>query len=143
MRAQLPCLSTAVYLNTGRPRPLPRPVADALPAWAPGRPRAGTRQPPPGSGARRPRGSRCATRWGGCVGAGGDRIALTANTTEGLNVAAWGLDLRPGDEIVMPALEYPGVAVLVATVARRRGAVLRLIDPDGGERGPRGGRGEP
>jgi len=68
---------------------------------------------------------------GRLVGDDGERIALTANTTEGLNVVAWGLDWRPGDEIVMPALEYPGTAVLLATVARRRGATLRLIDPDG------------
>jgi isopenicillin-N epimerase len=35
-------------------------------------------------------------------------LALTHNTTEGMNIVANGLDLRPGDEVVMTDQEHPG-----------------------------------
>jgi hypothetical protein len=41
--------------------------------------------------------SRACHRAVSVIGAAGDRMALTANTTTGLNVVAWGLDWAPGD----------------------------------------------
>src|SRR5689334_4366213 len=40
------------------------------------------------------------------LGAKPAEIAFTKNTTEGLNIAAHGLDLRPGDNIVLTDLEH-------------------------------------
>ena len=59
---------------------------------------------------------------GSAGGRGPETVALTANTTHGLNLVAWGIDWRPGDEIVTTALEHPGVTVPLAVVARRTGA---------------------
>ena len=132
VRALLPCLTTEVYLNTGGCGPLSRPAADALGAWAQAALRRG-RGSAEGFGRIEAESVALRAAAGRVVGDDGERVALTANTTDGLNTVAWGLDWRPGDEIVMPALEYPGTAVLLATVARRRGATLRLIDPDGVE----------
>lgn len=42
------------------------------------------------------------------VGASPDEVALTSNTTEGLNLVVNGLDLAPGDEVLMSNLEHPG-----------------------------------
>ena len=102
------CLpSSVVYMNTGASAPAAR-AADALGAWAPRRRCAQGRGAAAGFGRTRPRAVACGPPWAGWWAPGGEGIALTANTTEGLNVAAWGIDWRPGDEIIMPALEYPG-----------------------------------
>ena len=37
-----------------------------------------------------------------------DEIAFATNTSYGLNVAAWGLDLKPGDKILLSDVEFPG-----------------------------------
>jgi cysteine desulfurase/selenocysteine lyase len=36
-----------------------------------------------------------------------EEIAFATNTSYGLNVAAWGLDLKPGDKILLPDVEFP------------------------------------
>ncbi len=42
------------------------------------------------------------------IGASVDEVVLTHNTTEGMNFVAHGLDLEPGDEILMSNMEHPG-----------------------------------
>jgi isopenicillin-N epimerase len=42
------------------------------------------------------------------VNASPEEIAITSNTTEGLNFVINGLDLREGDEVLMSNLEHPG-----------------------------------
>ncbi|MGD9694959.1 MAG: aminotransferase class V-fold PLP-dependent enzyme [Thermoleophilia bacterium] len=125
IRAQLPSLAADVYLNTGAAGPLSRAAADALAAWA-------------ADASRRARGSLSAfddldreaeeTRAaaGRVVGAPADRIALTATTTGGLNVVAWGIDWRAGDEIVVAAHEHPGLSVPLAVIASRHGVRVRI-----------------
>jgi cysteine desulfurase / selenocysteine lyase len=41
------------------------------------------------------------------LGAKPTEIAFTKNTTEGLNIAAHGFDLRPGDNVVLTDMEHP------------------------------------
>jgi L-cysteine/cystine lyase len=129
VRAMLPSLGAATYLNTGGCGPLPVVADQAL--------RDGSR-----ASLHRVRGSlaafeqmmaeAAATRAaaGRVIGSAADRMALTANTTTGLNIVAWGLDWAPGDEIVAPALEHPGLTVPLAVIARRFGAVIRWVDPE-------------
>ena len=130
VREQLPCLGGGAYLNSGAIGPLALPAARALARWAedaPARARGSLEgfgriaaQSAGGARRRRPRSSAAAP----------ETIALTANTTQGLNLVAWGIDWRPGDEIVTTALEHPGVTVPLAAVARRPGARLRVIDAE-------------
>jgi L-cysteine/cystine lyase len=130
VRAQLPSLAGAAYLNTGGCGPLPLPAADAIAAWA----RDAAREPrgsAEGFGRVADEAAALRAAAGRVVGADAARIALTSNTTDGLNVVAWGIDWRAGDEIVMPAMEHPGMSVPLATLARRAGLTLRLVDPDG------------
>jgi len=43
----------------------------------------------------------------GMIKAKPEEIAFVPNTSYGLNVAAWGLDLKPGDEILISDVEFP------------------------------------
>ena len=129
VRAQLPVLASTTYLNSGAIGPLCLPAARALADWAeaaPGRARGSL------EGFGRIVASAAAVRAAAAelVAAGPETVALTANTTQGVNLAAWGIGWRPGDEIVTTALEHPGLTVPLAVVARRSGARLRVIGPE-------------
>lgn len=43
------------------------------------------------------------------LGVGEDDFVFTANTTHGLNICARGIEWRPGDNVVLPAREFPSV----------------------------------
>ncbi len=57
-----------------------------------------------------------------------DEMAITRNTTEGLNIVLHGLDLQPGDEIVYSQYEDRYAGAMVTQLAARRGVVPKLID---------------
>jgi isopenicillin-N epimerase len=48
------------------------------------------------------------TKLASFVGASPEEVAITSNTTEGLNFVVNGLDLAAGDEVLMSNLEHPG-----------------------------------
>jgi L-cysteine/cystine lyase len=129
VRAQLPCLAAATYLNTGAIGPLALPAARALAAWAADAPER-ARGSLEGFGRIAAQAAAARAAAARLVGAGHDAVALTANTTSGLNLVAWGIDWRRGDEIVTTALEHPGLSVPLAVVARRTGARLRVVDAE-------------
>ncbi len=56
-------------------------------------------------------------------------IAFTRNTTEGMNIIAWGLPLRRGDEVLTSTHEHPGGAIPWLALAKERGVVVRLFEP--------------
>jgi L-cysteine/cystine lyase len=130
VRALLPSLRSDAYLNTGGCGPFPVAAARALRDWSEAA-ASSARGSAAGFGAVAAEAAAVRAAAGRTVGAPPGRIALTANTTEGLNIVVWGLDWSPGDEIVAPALEHPGLSVPLAVIARRRGVVVRWIDPDG------------
>jgi selenocysteine lyase/cysteine desulfurase len=43
------------------------------------------------------------------LGVAEDDLAFTPNTTHGLNICARGIDWRPGDNVVLPAREFPSL----------------------------------
>lgn len=53
-------------------------------------------------------------------------IAFVTNTTYGLNIAAWGLDLKPGDKILLPDMEFPA-NVYPWTNLRQKGIEVEFI----------------
>ena len=56
-------------------------------------------------------------------------ISLTHNVTEGINVVAWGLPLKRGDEVLMTTHEHVGNALPWLNRARRDGLVVRAFPP--------------
>ena len=61
------------------------------------------------------------------IGADVGNVALAANTGAGLNLAAWGLPLGPGDVVVVPDLEFPANVYPWMAAAQARGFELHCV----------------
>jgi isopenicillin-N epimerase len=64
-----------------------------------------------------------------------DELALTHNTTEGMNTIANGLDLKPGDEVLLSSQEHPGGTFCWMQKQARFGIIVRRVElpiPPGG-----------
>jgi L-cysteine/cystine lyase len=126
IRAELPLLDAQVYLNTGGTGPLPVTVARAICAAASAQ-LGMARMGPEGVEVTEHVLALLRDATGAVVGAGGEDMAITANTTTGLDIAIWGIDWRPGDHIITTELEHPGMSVPIHVAARRHGLqVTRL-----------------
>lgn len=62
------------------------------------------------------------------LGVAEDEIALTHNVTEGVNVAAWALDLKAGDEIILTNHEHVGNAVPWLNRKRIDGIDIKMLE---------------
>lgn len=60
-----------------------------------------------------------------------DTIVLSKGATHAINIVAAGLDVAPGDEIVLSVMEHHANIVPWHFLRERRGAVLRWLDVDG------------
>ncbi len=63
------------------------------------------------------------------VGAGPDDVALTQNTTHGMNLGISGIDWQEGDEVLSATTEHPGCLVPLHNLRRRFGAKVNLVSP--------------
>ena len=63
-----------------------------------------------------------------CFGCDAEEVALTHNTTEGINVVAHGLPLGAGDEVVFSSLNHPGASVCWQHQGRLRGFSVKRFE---------------
>jgi L-cysteine/cystine lyase len=63
------------------------------------------------------------------IGAGPDDVALTQNTTHGMNLGVASINWREGDEAISVATEHPGCLAPLHNLKRRYGVGVRLVDP--------------
>ena len=61
------------------------------------------------------------------TGASKKQIGLATNTTFGLNLAAFGLPLKRGDEVLLSDIEFPAAVYTFQGAARTRGFKVRFI----------------
>lgn len=61
------------------------------------------------------------------LGVVAETITLTENVTVGCNIALWGIDWQPGDEILLSDCEHPGVIASIKEVCRRFGVSVNLF----------------
>ena len=61
------------------------------------------------------------------IGASTGEIALATNTGAGINLAAWGLPLRAGDEVVVPDGEFPANMYPWLAAAESRGYGVHIV----------------
>lgn len=58
-------------------------------------------------------------------------LSLTHNTTEGINIMAWGISLAPGDEVIVTKHDHAGNALPWLNRAKLHGIVLKNFEPAG------------
>jgi len=61
------------------------------------------------------------------INASPDEIVITRNTTEGMNFAANGLNLKPGDEVLTSELEHPAGIGAWGLKAKRSGITIKGV----------------
>ncbi len=64
------------------------------------------------------------------LGAREQEVGLTHNTTEGLNIAIWSIDWKPGDELVISNQEHPALLMPTYNLHRRLGVRYRVASID-------------
>src|SRR3954454_9585721 len=107
IRAEMPAVQSSVYLNTGSNGPLPRRSLIAMIEQATTELEQG--RIAPGAWPRfNAIMDETRQAFAALLGCASDEVALTHNTTEGMNIALMGLDWRPGDEIVTATTEHVG-----------------------------------
>jgi isopenicillin-N epimerase len=57
-----------------------------------------------------------------------ETIAITRNASESLQIAQFGLDLKPGDEVLLTSQDYPRMITTWQQRERREGIVLKQLD---------------
>lgn len=111
------------YLNTGTLGPTPRPVFDAMTEYW----RLMAVNPNENSAVFQNHVEQIRMKVSGFVGATPDEIAITRNTTEGNTILCQGLDLEPGDEILITAYEHASNRETQLRHAKRRGLVVKEV----------------
>lgn len=117
-------LPEIVYLNHAAVSPWPRRTARAVCAFAEENRLRGAQRYPEWMLVEQ----RLRERLQRLIGARSpDEIALLKNTSEGLSVIAHGLDWRPGDNVIIPAHEFPSNRIVWESLAVD-GVQVRTVD---------------
>ena len=111
-----------LYLNSAYITPVPRPVADAARDFA-------------GRKASKPisldemlnKTDEVRAQFARLVGAAPEEIGFLFATSEGENIVASALDLKPGDNVVIDELHYNTTFVLYRHLETTRGMTLRIV----------------
>jgi isopenicillin-N epimerase len=111
------------YLNTGTLGPTPRPVWEAMNEYW----RLMAMNPHENSLIFQDHVEQIRTKVANFFDATPDEIAITRNTTEGNTILCQGLDLRPGDEILITAYEHASNRETQLRHAKRRGLVVNEV----------------
>jgi L-cysteine/cystine lyase len=127
LRDQLPAVERTAYLNAGTNGPLPVVAHEALVAASQSELEWGRIGPGISEGATADR-KRLRAQIAAIFGADADEIALMRSTTEGLNVAIFGLDWQRGDEVITANLEHGGLFSPLGLLAHRHGVAIRTVD---------------
>lgn len=130
MREHIPVLSQSVYMNTGTAGPLSLPVAEAMI----GSVRGVTSDGRIGGAyfmANQERMARVRVRLAGLLGCNPNQVALTHNTTEGMNFITLGVNWARGDEAVTTNVEHPGALLPLWVAKERYGVTVKTADVAG------------
>jgi L-cysteine/cystine lyase len=127
IRKQMPSLTGVAYLNTGTTGPLPEPVTTAICDTAQRQlhqPRLGREYFDEVQAVKQDLRAGLAEH----LGVRDTEIALTRNTTEGMNFITLGVNWVRGDEAVTTNVEHPGVLLPLWIVKERYGVTVKTAD---------------
>jgi len=130
LRADVPALRDAVYLNFGAHGPSPQSVVDAATEFLQTHEYTAPAEENPYETAFRAF-DRTRERVATFVGATPAEIALTESTTAGINAIATAIDWRPGDVVVRTDIEHPA-GILPWQRLEREGVTVRVLETDDG-----------
>ena len=129
LRADIPGLDRGVYLNTGTLGPCPRPVTRRLfqlyQAWqeaGPGNPDVYVAMAESSLKAKTPIAD--------FFGVTPDELALTSNSTDGINIVARGIEWRAGDEVIISNEEHPAGLLIWLHLRQTKGIRVRVARLD-------------
>ncbi len=111
------------YLNTGTLGPTPRPVYESLVDYW----RLMAVNPHENSMIFQNRMEEIRSKTASFLGVSPDTIAITRNTTEGNTILCHGLDLKPGDEVLITAFEHASNRETWRRQAKRFGLVVKQV----------------
>jgi L-cysteine/cystine lyase len=134
LREQTPVLRDTTYLNAGFQGPLTEPVADAMRVWLDKELTLGPTSRPLLE-AKRALTQRYRELVAQIFGADPDEIAITDNTTHGINMVTAGMSVERGDGVVTSGVEHASGIVPSYYLRERRGADLHIV-PLGAEDSP-------
>lgn len=112
-----------IMMNNGTVGPMPRPVFHTLIKYF----RVQCTNPCDCYTVLPPKREEVRRRLASFINATPDEVVLTRNTTEGMNFVASGLDLQPGDEVLMSTMEHPAGIHPWRLKAARYGITVRDI----------------
>lgn len=127
VRAELPVTTRYVYMNAGTNGPLPSRAHETLMAYAQRELREG-RISTAAFTEMLDTLQRAREAMAAVLQCDAGDVALTHNTTEGVNIALMGIDWRPGDEVVTATTEHPGVLYPVYLLRQRYGARIKMTE---------------
>jgi selenocysteine lyase/cysteine desulfurase len=124
VRRQFPLADGLIYLNAANVCPASRPVLDRYATLL------RDFQADPSFQNRekyRPLRESVRTKLAGLLGVSPDEVAITRNTSEGSNLIVQGIDLKPGDEVVITDHNHPSNNESWKLRARREGLVIQSV----------------
>jgi len=131
-RDEFPLAEGLAYLNHAAVGVWPRRAARAACAFAEENMRQVAADYPRWMAAER----RLRERLAALIGADAADVALAANTSDALSIVAQGLDWRPGDQVVIPAGEFPSNRIVWEALGERGVRVIEVEltddDPEAG-----------
>ena len=122
VRGDFPVVRAGLYLNSAYITPVPMPVADAARVFAE---RKASKPIPLDEMLTKT--DEVRRQFARLVGAGADEIGFLFATSEGENIVASALDLKPGDNVVVDELHYNTTFVLYRHLEETRRIALRIV----------------
>ena len=127
LRRMMPCAEKWAYFDHAAVAPISAPAGAALVEWANDLAQNGCADWPTWAQEL----EQIRRRGAELISADPDEIALVRNTTEGINLVAEGFPWRPGDNVVVPADEFPSNLYPWMNQASRGVEVRRVPVDDG------------
>ncbi|MDE2710245.1 MAG: aminotransferase class V-fold PLP-dependent enzyme, partial [Acidobacteriota bacterium] len=127
VRGDFPVVEEGVYLNCAYIAPSPLPVVEAVREFLGAKIRS-----PLSLGAMVDESHAARRKFARLVGAAESEVALLYSTSEGENLVARSLGLRPGDNVVIDDLHFQTTYVLYQHLAETSGIEVRVVPSSGG-----------
>ena len=131
VRADFPAAAKSNYLNTPYIGPPPRVVEEAGVAFV-----RSKSEDPILLGAMLEKGNEVRQSFSSLFGAKPEEVSFLFATSEGENIVAEALDLKPGDNVVLDDLHYETTYVLYKTLEKTKGIEVRVVNAVDGRADP-------